>query len=200
MIKQQDYNLPDQLLLNKGKSGIQVWKPDKIYVILGQRDNINDAIEHEPSMNDGVIVMQRPSGGHSVVLTPKMIVVSMISSQYSLSLIKSFFHDCNMIIINSLEAQGVHGLSIKGISDIVLNGRKIVGSSMYKGKDFLFFHAVVNVAESVETISKYLKHPMTEPEYRKGRNHLEFITSLAAENYQIDEKKLISSLNSLKMN
>lgn len=200
MLELQKYNLPDQELLNSTKSAISTWVPDKTYVILGQRDNIEDAVEDKAAIQDNVAIMQRPSGGHSVVLTPNTIVVSIISFQSSLTAIKTFFKDCNMIIINALKKQNVDNLSILGISDIVLNGKKIVGSSMYKGKDHLFFHAVVNIAEQPDVIAKYLKHPKTEPEYRKKRNHAEFITSLSAQGYEIKLEKLIVDINISSVN
>ncbi|HNQ66949.1 MAG TPA: hypothetical protein PKN32_01110 [Bacteroidales bacterium] len=186
----QSYNLPDNSLFDGQGQEILVWKPDKTYIILGQRDSIDDAVEIENAKQENAIIMQRPSGGHSVVLTPKTVIVSMISREHDLTAIKSFFHDCNMKIIIALQKQNVEGLSIQGISDIVLNGRKIVGSSMYKGKDFLFFHAVVNLAENPNYIAQFLKHPKTEPEYRKNRKHEEFITSLNEQGYTIDVEKL----------
>jgi lipoate-protein ligase A len=188
MTELQTYNLPDQeLLLGKSDKNF-VWQPDKTYIILGQRDNIEDAVEIKSAKSENAIIMQRPSGGHSVVLTPKTVIVSMISHKHELTAIKSFFHDCNMKIIKALQKQNIQGLSIQGISDIVLNGKKIVGSSMYKGKDFLFFHAVVNLSENPKYIAQFLKHPKTEPEYRKNRKHEEFITSLAEQGYDVNVK------------
>lgn len=186
MIILQPYNLPDQDLFSGKGSSVLVWIPDKTYVILGQRDKPEDALNESKVLENNAVVMQRPSGGHSVVLSPRMIVVSMISFSHSLTAIKSFFYDCNMKIISALEAQGVKNLSIQGISDIVLNDRKIVGSSMYKGKDFLFFHAVINIGESSDYISQFLKHPATEPEYRKKRNHKEFVSSLIEQGHEIN--------------
>lgn len=194
MIELQTYNLPDQELFLGQSDKILVWQPDKIYIILGQRDNIGDAVETESVLTENAVVMQRPSGGHSVVLTPRTLVVSMISRTHELTQIKAFFHDCNMKIISALEEQGVNGLSIQGISDIVLNHRKIVGSSMYRGKDFLFFHAVINLSEKPEFISKFLKHPKTEPEYRKKRKHEDFITSLAEQGFVVDVERFKTCL------
>jgi predicted restriction endonuclease len=71
---------------------------------------------------------------------------------------------------------------------------------MYKGKDFLFFHAVINIDEKSEIIAKYLKHPKTEPEYRKKRNHAEFITSLSAQEYNIDLEKFILDIKNSTIN
>jgi len=189
MIKLSTYNLPDLELLNGGEARIQVWQPDQTYIILGQRDTIETAIEEDVVVLENAVVMKRPTGGHSVVLSPKMLVVSMISYSHSLTSIKTFFYDCNMKIIEALQDQSVTELSIQGISDIVLNGRKIVGSSMYKGKDFLFFHAVVNLGESADYISQCLKHPGTEPEYRQGRKHSEFVSSLKEQGFEINQDR-----------
>lgn len=186
----QAYNLPDKSLLEQQEQDALVWQPDKVYIILGQRDNIEDAVVIDEVRRKNAVIMQRPSGGHSVVLTPKTIVVSIVSRKHELTAIKTFFRDCNMRIINALIKQGVNGLSILGISDVVLNEKKIVGSSMYRGKDFLFFHAVVNIAENPSYIAQFLKHPKTEPEYRKNRKHSEFISSLEEQGYKTNLEKL----------
>lgn len=195
MISLQPYNLPDQQLLLGNSNGMLVWQPDRTYIVLGQRDSIETAIEEDVVARENAVVMKRPSGGHSVVLSSKMLIVSMISYSHSLTSIKTFFYDCNMKIIEALQDQGVTELSIQGISDIVLNGRKIVGSSMYKGKDFLFFHAVVNLGESADYISQFLKHPATEPEYRQGRKHSEFVSSLKEQGFEINHDRLEKRLS-----
>lgn len=190
----QSYNLPDTSLFERQEQGMLVWQPDKVYIILGQRDNIENAVEIVAAKRENAVIMQRPSGGHAVVLTPKTFVVSILSRAHKLTAFKTFFHDCNMKIIKALEKQGVNGLSIQGISDVVLNGKKIIGSSMYRGKDFLFFHAVINVAEEPNYIDLFLKHPKTEPEYRKKRKHAEFITSLSEQGYKISLEMLKSDI------
>jgi len=50
----------------------------------------------------------------------------------------------------------------------------------------VFYHAVLNVCESVSLIDRYLKHPVREPDYRKNRNHKDFVTSIAQEKYNIN--------------
>lgn len=182
----QPYNLPDKALYSGQNSGVIVWVPDKMYVILGQRDKPNEALFEEHIKEYNIVVMQRPSGGHSVVLSPNTIVVSMMSRVNSITEIKSFFRDCNMKIINALQLQGVENLSIQGISDIVINDKKIAGSSMYKAKEFLFFHAVINLSEKTEVIAKFLKHPTTEPDYRNKRDHLHFVSSLIEQGHKIN--------------
>ena len=65
-----------------------------------------------------------------------------------------------------------------GISDITMAGKKILGSSIYRSKEALLYHAVLNLGEPASTFERYLKHPTKEPDYRQGRSHSEFVTSL----------------------
>jgi lipoate-protein ligase A len=66
---------------------------------------------------------------------------------------------------------------------------------MYLKNNILFYHAVLNVKEDISIISKYLRHPKREPDYRAGRDHREFVTSMWAEDYKIDIQQLISAIH-----
>jgi lipoate-protein ligase A len=50
------------------------------------------------------------------------------------------------------------------------------------------------VAEAPEFIGRYLKHPSREPDYRAGRKHEEFVTSLAAAGYPLYCKEVRSRI------
>jgi len=47
----------------------------------------------------------------------------------------------------------------------------------------LLYHAVLNLGEPASTFERYLKHPSKEPDYRKGRSHSDFVTSLKEKGY-----------------
>ena len=68
---------------------------------------------------------------------------------------------------------------MRGISDLAIGDKKILGCSLYLPKDFALFYASVLVGDESEAISKYLSHPTREPDYRQGRNHAEFISSIS---------------------
>jgi len=53
---------------------------------------------------------------------------------------------------------------------------------------------VLNISEPVDTIESYLSHPKREPDYRQGRNHLDFVTSLLREGYMNGKSEIISAL------
>ncbi len=50
---------------------------------------------------------------------------------------------------------------------------------MYRSRDLLFYTASLMIANDLMLLDRYLKYPSKEPDYRKGRSHLEFVTTIA---------------------
>jgi lipoate-protein ligase A len=195
------YDLPDIDILTRqtSSSNFCVWIPDKTCLILGKSNNIEKSLNTGSIKKDGIQVYKRPSGGESVILTPRTIVISALVKSDALRYTRKYFRIFNQKIIKVLENLEIKTLCHKGISDIALRDKKILGSAIYRSKNRLFYHSVLNVSEPVSTIEKYIKHPSREPEYRNGRSHSEFITSLHAEEYKINIVELKNSLRRLKL-
>jgi lipoate-protein ligase A len=186
-IKIKKYDLPDSYLFENsiGTSAVIVWEPNETCIVLGRSNNSDDSLYLNNIINDNIPVYKRPSGGETVLLSNKMIVISIAIKQTDFKSGKSFFKNYNNKIISALESLGIQDLGFKGISDIAINDLKILGSAIYQNKLVVFYHAVLNVSESTALIEKYLKHPKQEPDYRKSRNHKDFVTSLDNEKYNI---------------
>ena len=58
-----------------------------------------------------------------------------------------------------------------------------VSYSLVKGKKISA--VIVNAAGSTSLMERYLKEPPRMPEYRKGRSHKDFVTSLAEQGYDL---------------
>lgn len=186
-----NYNLADKELLDSNdNNGYKIFVPKQTYIVLGRSNlNIEDVVL-ENSLTPDVKILKRPSGGEAVILSPKMIVVAIKMPLQKGLKPDYYFKKANGVIIENLEKMEVKDLNSKGISDISIGDKKILGSAIYRGTTFMFYHAVLNISEDVNIISKYLKHPKREPDYRKGRHHSEFVTSLLNEGYNISSHKL----------
>ena len=193
MIKILDYNLPDSFLidLNATCTDWFLWVPEQLYLVLGQSNKVENSIFEEKVLADKIPVIKRPSGGETVILSPKTLIISVRMLVEKLENPQVSFKKINNSIISTLESMGVEDLQYRGISDICIGEKKILGSSIYRKKNLVFYHAVLNIAEDIELISKYLRHPPREPEYRKGRSHDEFVTNLYEAGYKIDYEDLI---------
>ncbi|MCB9029079.1 MAG: hypothetical protein H6545_08230 [Bacteroidales bacterium] len=190
-----DYNLPDAFLFREGATGILVWQPQETIIVLGQSNSIETSLRTEAVEADGVRVTKRPSGGETVILTPLTVAFTVARNFPVMIRFGDFFSMVNSVVIEGLAEMGVSRLGPKGISDITLGNKKILGSSMRKVGSKLVYHAVLNIAENPALFSKYLSHPRREPDYRAGRSHHEFVTSLAAEGYNFTHGEVMSMLN-----
>jgi lipoate-protein ligase A len=190
-----EYDLPDAFLFSGGTTGILVWQPHETVIVLGQSNSIETSLRLETVVSDAIRVMKRPSGGETVILTPATIAFTVARHFPVMVQFREFFRMVNSVVIDSLGEMGVAGLGSKGISDITIGNRKILGSSMRKVGNKLVYHAVLNVAQDPSLFSRYLLHPRREPDYRAGRRHDEFVTSLANEGYNFNHVDLMSLFN-----
>ncbi len=191
--KKIHYTLPDSILLDSEVSRLMVWQPEYPVIVVGQSNSPEKYVNLDKALIDGIAVIKRPTGGETVILTPKMLIISLVLRNSKLPGSKEFFLKINTILISLLEKSGLQGVCYRGISDLAVGDKKILGSSIYRKTGMLFYHAVLNYGESPEYIASYLKHPVREPDYRKGRSHSEFVTTMVHAGIPI-------SLSTLKLN
>ena len=188
------YDLEDAFLFRGNGNGYLVWQPGECQIVLGQSNTAENSLIAENVIRDNVPVTKRPSGGEAVILTPSTIAFT-VSKAFSVPVqFRDFFRTVNSLVIDCLAGLGVEALGSRGISDIVIGNKKILGSSMRNTHGCLIYHAVLNVSEDPSLFEKYLRHPKREPDYRTGRSHSEFVTSLRAEGYDITPEILIPAL------
>jgi lipoate-protein ligase A len=195
MVDTSKYNLPDIELLQKKSNQFMFWIPDKVYIVLGASNNPDDTLNMDNVTTDKITVLKRPSGGQAVILTPNNIIIAAVFFDRNNLNPKEVFQYINKLIIAVIEKDGIQNLSMMGISDIAISGKKILGSAIYRSKEALLYHAVLNLGEPVTTFERYLKHPSKEPDYRQGRTHSEFVTSLKENGYTKSYHQLADSLS-----
>jgi len=194
MIQVKKYDLPDFSIYESEKDAFCTWQPEETFIVIGASNKPEDSLNEENILAGNIPVYKRPSGGQAVVLTPNTIVIAMLKNETGIKSPKAFFQFVNSRVIAALEKVGVKQLSQKGISDIAIGEKKILGSSIYRNKEKNFYHAVLNISEDAEVFEHYLKHPVKEPDYRKGRSHRDFVTSLKAEGYTINTEEIINMI------
>ena len=192
----REYNLPDQFFYLKTEPGFhfKLWIPDQDYIVIGQSNKAENVVNKEAVEKDNTVIMKRPSGGETVFLSPKMVIISLAYNPESRIRSKYFFEQINTVIIKALENTGISNLYYKGISDICINDKKILGCSIYRRENHIFYHAVLNLGENISRITQYLAHPEREPDYRQGRSHDEFVTSVFKEGYSVSHEQIISAV------
>jgi lipoate-protein ligase A len=172
----------DEDLIEQVRGGVswtyRLWEPEQVVVVLGRSNKAAVEVYEQRCQEDGIPILRRRGGGGTVVLSPGILVISLVKQVQRQFFFQEYFWQINSLIIAALEHLGIQNLSQQGFSDICLQDRKILGSSMYGSKNLIFYTASLMVANDLALIDRYLKHPSQEPDYRRGRSHQEFLTTI----------------------
>lgn len=130
-----------------------------------------------------VPVLRRASGGGTVLHGPGnwnyTIALSLEKFPAVFNVHKSYETFLGMTS-RALEKQAVR-TEMQGQSDLVRTdtGRKISGNAQFRKRGICVHHGTLLVdAGFVAAIAKLLPHPPKEPDYRKGREHQDFLGAL----------------------
>jgi lipoate---protein ligase len=173
------------------KPVIVSYEQDFIEVVHGPSCKIADEIQVDTCTNDNVLIIERRGGGGTVVLSPGMCITTITGIREDLDAL-GIFHRIHSAMIQLLEKLGIQGLGQQGISDITINGQKILGSSLYLGTKppYYYYQSSLMVSSDIHLLNRYLKHPPKEPDYRNNRSHGSFCTTLLAKGYTINAKTI----------
>jgi lipoate---protein ligase len=155
-------------------------------IVHGPSCHIADEINVDTCSEDNVRIVARRGGGGTVVLSEGMcitVAVGRRNGRYA----QKIFNSIHQSMIDILSNAGVDRCECRGISDITINNKKVLGSSLYLGSkpEYYYYQSSFMIASDISLLSKYLKYPPREPEYRKNRDHGEFCTTLSREGYTL---------------
>jgi lipoate-protein ligase A len=187
----------DALLLESMKSTsytCEVYEAARVEIVLGRSSKAENDLYLENCLADGVPINRRSGGGGTVVLSPGVIILSIAGRSTLPYHLREHMLGVNDGIIEVLHGLGVRGLSHEGISDIALKGKKILGSSLYRSRDLVLYQGSLLLNPDLGLMDRYLKQPEKQPEYRRGRPHGRFVTSLHLEGYRMNTAELLIHL------
>ena len=104
-------------------------------------------------------------------------------------------HDAVIIALSKVGAKDVVRA---GISDLAVGGKKILGSSLYIGSKppLFYYQSSLMVSNDLTLLDRYLRHPPREPDYRGGRSHKDFCTTLTELGLRVDMRELAGLIES----
>ena len=181
----------EEILQKESGFYFNIYEPQDYNIILGRSRTLSEDVFEEKCMEDNVKVWKRISGGGTVLLAPGMFVWDMIIPTKSQILNQNkWFKLFSQWVISILELYGIKKIEVKGVSDLTIDNRKISGTSLFIGKNKVLYHGTLLLDIDTKLFDKYLKYPDVIPEYRKGRAHSEFVTTLSEQNITIDREKI----------
>ena len=173
------------------KPFVFVYEQSLIEVVHGPSCKPQQEIDTDNCMLDSVPVVERRGGGGTVVLAPGVVITIIIGMRRG-ETSGAFFDKIHHGMINVFKNQGFDNIEMKGISDLAIGDKKILGSSLYLGSNprMYYYQSSLMVQSDISLLSRYLRHPLREPDYRQKRNHEGFCTTLKDSGVDISPEKI----------
>lgn len=175
--------LDEALLLDAEAGGPEVlrfWEWPTPAVVLGAGGKWAEEIHVAACERDGVPILRRSSGGGTVVLGSGCLNYSLILAfdrHRALPDLHASYRFILGVIADALLPLAP-GIASAGISDLAIGGRKCAGNAQQRKRTHLLHHGALLCSLDLSLIPRYLAHPAREPDYRKQRSHLDFVTNV----------------------
>ncbi len=180
--------------LARGAPLSRIYEPRDLCAVLGAAGNPEADLYLDALASDGVPWRRRRGGGGTVVLTPGQVVLACVTTVESPFRNKEYAARINAWFIEALERLGVTGVQPRGISDLAIGEKKILGTSIYRTRLVLFYQASLLVSNELSVFTRYLAMPSRVPDYRAGRSHEDFCTTLRREGYSLSVADVMKAL------
>lgn len=172
----------------------RIYEPQEPSIVLGAGRKAEADVFVERAQADGVPILRRRGGGGTVVLSPGQLVLALVREVASPFHNREYFRAINNWFRLAVERFGMAGIEDRGISDLAIRELKILGTSLYRGRRLLFYQASLLLDSDLELFDRYLRFPSRVPDYRRGRGHSEFCTTLRREGFSGSMAELLSAV------
>jgi lipoate-protein ligase A len=154
------------------------WIPKETAAVLGNSQKIEIELKPENILKEPIPIYKRHGGGGTVLLSPKGFCFGIRFPKIPQNHISDYFDTGTGFLKNFLKEKYDIDSQSRGISDLCIGPKKILGCSLYMPRECVVYLASVLFEPDIENIEKYLAHPSKEPDYREGRTHTDFLTFL----------------------
>jgi lipoate-protein ligase A len=177
---------------------LRLWQPASTYVVAGVGRKVFDEVDTSNCQLDDVPVIRRFSGGGTVLHDKGQVCYSFFLPYYMDERLRDI-NDSWLVVYEYLQkalASFNIELQFHRPCDFACGNRKISGNSSRRGTHGALLHGTILLNSNVWLFSRYLRHPSDEPDYRKGRAHTEFVTTLDALGISISPEEVFELLKS----
>jgi lipoate-protein ligase A len=182
----EEYLAAEESLLRSVNDGtapgtLLIWESPTIAVIAGRSNVIDAEVDVAACAADGVPVLRRVSGGGAVVIGPGCLCYALvlpIEESHRRRGVSAVTADIMQRLAEGLSDEE-RRIEVRGISDLVSHGRKFSGNSQRWLRNALLHHGTVLYDFDLALVTRYLRPPSRQPDYREQRSHAEFVANLA---------------------
>lgn len=177
----------DEVLLhevdrNPTRGILRTWESSRHFVVVGRSNSIATEVDAAQCQLEQVPVFRRASGGGAVVIGPGCLAYALalpLTDHLRPGGVTAVTQVVMQTIANGISSL-VPSVTVRGISDLVLDDRKFSGNSQRWLRQAFLHHGTILFDFDLSRIGRLLKAPSRQPDYRSGRSHLDFIVNIQA--------------------
>ena len=176
----------DEALLDRAEQGnqegeiLRLWEPHAPMAVLGRSSRIDQEVNQAECRRRGIPIFRRSSGGAAILTGPGCLMYAVVLSYDAQPHLRAIDQAHAFVldrVVSALQAL-VPDITQRGTSDMVIGDRKFSGNSLRCKRRHLLYHGTILFDFPLDLIGQCLGSPAREPDYRAGRDHLEFLVNL----------------------
>jgi len=179
---------------------LRFWEPQQHFVVVGYSNRVEREVNVAACREPGLSILRRCTGGGTVLQGPGCLNYSLIlridsdPAFQTVTGTNRFVMERNRAALEKLlsgssrrkEALSSKSeirnpkpeISVRGHTDLAIDGRKVSGNSQRRRRRCLLFHGTFLLGFDLGLVSELLPMPSKEPDYRKRRPHGQFLMNL----------------------
>ncbi len=162
------------------RSIVRLWWGGPPTVVVGHSEKLEEVADLEVCERLGVPVLRRRTGGGTVLQTADVLNYSLTAPAAPLLDVRVVFTLGARLLVKSLAKLGL-AAAMQGVSDVAVGDRKISGNAQARRRGGVLLHGTLLRDLDLDLVDACLRHPPREPDYRRGRCHRDFLTTLRGE-------------------
>jgi len=187
----------DEILLDAAQAGrlaepvVRTWVAAEPAVVLGSSSRVADEIDVAGCEAAGATILRRPSGGLTVLLGPGCLVWSVITPHPAAVPPLDVLHAATLEPLAAALREAGRPVERRGTSDLAVvnegRARKVSGNALRVRRSAVLYHGTLLDSFDLDLVTRVLRHPPREPDYRAGRRHGDFLANLGLGRQALDE-------------
>ncbi|MEX2382652.1 MAG: hypothetical protein WD490_09730 [Opitutales bacterium] len=160
---------------------LRFWESPKPFIVLGYADKAAAELLLGPCRKNGLPILRRRSGGGAVVQGAGCLNFCLILRITEGGLFRDI-PATNAFVMKQhasvLQSHAGIPAQIQGFSDLTVGTLKFSGNAQRRKKRFLLFHGTFLLDFEIPLVETVLSLPGRQPDYRRNRRHMKFMTNL----------------------
>jgi lipoate-protein ligase A len=185
----------DEALLLESEAGqggeiLRVWEWRSPAVVLGAGGRIAEDVDEAACQANSVPILRRSSGGGTVLLGSGCLLYTLVLRYHRNPLLREVRSSYCYILARMSEALAdlMPGIVCAGTSDLAADGLKFSGNAQQRKRDHILHHGTLLYEFELNEMSRYLRMPHRQPEYRLNRAHDQFVRNLSTHDNELRQR------------